>query len=234
MKLSTCLLNGIIAGLLLCLTVVCHAESAYEHAVSPECTVALRIVSSPDYIKDHHGEIPDDGSMNEQDLSTFVKNLFMESVKKSADQELFCTNTIRDNLRYTSAYHLPETCTEFLPSLKKSFEDRIAYKKETPKSVELRMNGAIADMLILQEIAPEQLLSRCDVGLKVMQVNLHDRHLKEKYPLPPTCEVFFEQMEKSMILPAQLETIQRQRVIFAIENRDTPEKLVEICEEISK
>ena len=234
MKISSSLLPFFSSCLLLCIMAQCLADTVNEQPVSAECKVALRIISSPDYIKDHHGEIPDDGKMSEQDLSNFVTHLFMESIKKSDDQEQFCTNTVRDNLTYTNAYHLPEKCMEFLPLLKKSFEERIAYKKETVKSVDMRMNGAIADMLILDEIAPDKLLSRCEVGLKVMQVNLHDKHLKEKYPLPPTCEVFFDQMEKSMILPAQLETIQRQRVIFAIENKDTPEKLVEICEEISK
>jgi len=85
----------------------------------------------------------------------------------------------------------------------------------------------------MNETAPDKLVTRCEVGIKVMHVDLNDKHLKEKYPLPVTCEVFFAEMEKTLILPSQLETIKRQRVIFAIENKDTPEKLDEICEEIT-
>jgi len=66
-----------------------------------------------------------------------------------------------------------------------------------------------------------------------MHVDINDKHLEEKYPLPPSCEAFFADMEKTLLLPSQLITLKRQRVIFAIENKNTPEKLHEICEEIS-
>ena len=207
------------------------AEPANEHAVLPAaCKVALRIITGPDYLKDHRGEIPDAENMDENHLIEFVANLFTETAKKAEDEELYCSNTIRDNLSYTKAYHFPQQCVEFIPLLKKSFEDKITYTKDIPNFVQQKMNDSLVEMLIMDETAPEKLVSRCEIGIQVMHVDLNDKHLKEKYPLPVTCEAFFAEMEKSMILPSQLETIKRQRVIFAIENKNTPEKLDQICE----
>jgi hypothetical protein len=232
--------NHIVASAVSCL-IVClisftaSAEPVNEHAVLPvACKVALRIITSPDYVKDHRGEIPDAEKMDENAQIEFVANLFNDTIKKTDDEELYCSNTIRDNLSYTSAYHFPQQCVEFLPLLKKSFEDKISYTKDIPNFVQQRMNDALVEMLIMDETAPEKLVARCEVGIQVMHVDLNDKHLKEKYPLPVTCEAFFTEMEKSMILPSQLDTIKRQRVIFAIENKNTPEKLDAICEEITK
>ncbi len=211
------------------------AEPVNEHAVLPAaCKVALRIVTSTDYIKDHHGEIPDAENMDDDHKSEFVEKLFIETAQKADDEDLYCSNTIRDNLSYTKAYHFPQQCVEFMPLLKKSFEEKIIFTKDIPNFVQQKMNDSLVEMLIMDETAPEKLVTRCEVGIQVMHVDLNDKHLKEKYPLPVTCEAFFADMEKSMILPSQLETIKRQRVIFAIENKDTPEKLDEICEEITK
>jgi len=211
-----------------------RADPANEHTVlSVECKVALHFVTNPEYIKEHQGEIPDAEKMDDNAKMAFVENLFKETVKKTDDADQYCNNTIKENLHYTNAYHFPKQCVEFLPLLKKSFEDKISYTKDIPNFVQQKMDDSIADMLIMDEIAPDKLITRCEVGIKVMHVDLNDKHLKEKYPLPVTCEVFFADMEKTLILPSQLETIKRQRVIFAIENKDTPEKLDEICEEIT-
>lgn len=217
---------------LLCLS-ACPAHAA-EEITLPECKIALRLLTSPDYINNHQGEIPDVQNMDENAKISFVAKLFRESVSKAEHQDQFCIGTIRDNLKYTNAYHFPNPCPEFLPLLKKSFEEKVSYKKDLPNFVKQKMDESIVDMLILDETAPEKLVQRCSVGIQVMQVNLSDKHLKQKYPLPATCEALFDEMEKSMILPSELETIHRQRVIFALENKDTPKKLVEICEEISR
>jgi len=223
-------------ALFVCLAIEFSAQAAptNEHAVFPvECKIALRLISSPDYVHDHQGEIPDAEKMDEDAKIDFVAKLFKDTVGKSDDQPQFCTNTIRDNLHYTNAYHLPSQCSTFLPLLKKSFEEKAPYTKDMANSVQQKMNDSIIDMLILDDTAPDKLVTRCEVGIQVMQVDLNDKHLKEKYPLPVTCEVFFDEMERKLILPAQLETIKRQRVLFAIENKNTPEKLDEICEEIT-
>lgn len=219
---------------LIALSFLFNPVQAAEDNTLPECKVALRLITSPDYIRDHQGEIPDANTMDENAKVSFVANLFKENISKADQQEQFCTATIRDNLGYTNAYHLPHQCVEFLPLLKKSFEDKVSYKKDLPNFARLKMEESIVDMLILDETAPERLVQRCEVGTQVMHVNLNDKHLKQKYPLPPACEALFDDMEKSVILPSELETIRRQRVIFAIENKDTPKKLVDICEEISK
>jgi len=213
---------------------LCNPAHAAEAAMPPECKIALRFITSPDYIRDHQGEIPDAGAMDDAAKVSFLTNLFEETVKKADHQEQFCTGTIQDNLHYSNAYHLPAVCVEFLPLLKKSFDEKVSYKKDLPLLAKQKTDEAIVDMLILDETAPDKLLQRCEVGIQVMHVNLDDKHLKQKYPLPATCEALFEEMEKSLILPSELETIRRQRVIFAIENKDTPKKLVDICEEISK
>lgn len=200
----------------------------------PECKIALRIITSPEYLQKNKAEFPELKNLGQDGMVNFMTSAFQQAVRNSADQEQFCANKIRTNLSYTSAYNFPRQCVEFMPLLKKSFEDRVAFKEEKNTSVQRKMNEAILEMLVLDEINPAKLIERCDVGIKVMRVNLKDTHLREKYPLPASCEVFFSEMEKVMTLPSQFETIQRQRVIFAIENRKTPEKLVEICDEISK
>ena len=200
----------------------------------PACKVALRIVTSPSYIQAHAGEIPDADKMNETRQIEFIEKLFRESIAKNDDQELFCTNTIKDNLRYSEATHLPSSCTKFLPLLRKSFEDKVVYRNELAKQVQSKMDDALTEMLVLGESEPAQLIARCDVGIEVMQVNLNDKHLERRYPLPATCEALFADMEKTLILPAQLETLRRQRVIFFLENKNTPEKLTLLCEQISR
>jgi len=207
---------------------------AAEPDALPECKIALRILSSPAYIKDHQGEIPDAASMDETAKVNFVGELFRKTVSTAENQEQYCTNTIRETLSYSSAYHLPQACVEFLPLLKKSFEEKVSYKKDLPKFVKQKMDESLIDMLVLDETAPEKLVQRCEVGIKVMQVDLNDKHLKQKYPLPATCEALFLEMEKTLILPSELETLRRQRVIFAIENQDTPKNLEAICEDISR
>lgn len=214
----------------------CKAQAATTNeqvGLSAECRVAMRLVTSPDYVKDHHGEIPDEGTMDENSKLQFVARLFEQSISKAADPVQFCSNTIQQNLSYTNAYHLPKQCVDFLPLLKTSFEEKVSYTKGMDASVKQKMDDALVEMLILDETAPDKLISRCEVGIQVMHVDLNDKHLKEKYPLPVSCEVFFADMEKSLILPSQLDTIKRQRVIFALENKNTPKKLDEICEEIS-
>lgn len=212
-----------------------HATSVNASPALPaECKIALRLVTSPDYVEDHWGEIPDAEKMDESSQIEFVANLFKDTLNKTDDEVQYCTNTLRENLRYTNAYHFPQQCVEFLPLLKKSFEEKISYTKDIPNFVQQKMDDSIIDMLIMDETAPDQLATRCEVGIQVMHVDLNDKHLKEKYPLPVTCEAFFDEMEKSLILPSQLETIKRQRVIFALENKNSPEKLNEICAEITR
>ncbi|PRC91511.1 hypothetical protein [Solimicrobium silvestre] len=214
---------------------VARAEQLGEHPVLPtECQIALRIVTSPEYLQKNHSKIPELKNLDEAGMVTAMTNSLMESIKNAPDQEQFCATKIRQNLAYSSAYHFPKQCVDFLPLLKKSFEDRVAFKTDRSDSAQQKMNNAIVEMLVLDETDPAKLVQRCDVGIQVMQVNLNDKHLREKYPLPAACEVFFADMEKAMILPSQFETIQRQRVIFSIENKDTPERLDEICDEISK
>jgi hypothetical protein len=203
-------------------------------AALPECKVALRMVTSTDYLRDHSGEIPDADKLDDDAKAAFVADLFRKTVGGIDQPGQYCTNTIHDNLRYTSTYHLPQQCMDFMPLLKKNFEDKVEYKKDQDQFVQQKLDETVMDMLVLDETAPQQLVQRCEVGIKVMQVDLNDRHLKEKYPLPVACEVMFAEMEKSMILPSQLETIRRQRVLFVIENRDNPKKLDEICDEITK
>jgi len=219
--------------LLLCCALCAHAACA-QTETPPECRVALRILTSPEYIKDHLGEIPDADKLDDEGKVQFVADLFNATSSKAEDPEQFCANTVRSNLSYSAAYHFPQQCLAFLPLLKKSFEDKISFKKDIPNFAQQKMNDAILEMLVLEEIAPEKLVQRCEVGIKVMQVDLGDKHLKQKYPLPVTCEVLFDAMEKTKILPSELDTIRRQRVIFAIENKDTPDRLNEICAEISK
>ena len=220
--------------LLFCLTALHSPAYAAAQTMAPECKIALRIITSPDYIRDHQGEMPDATSLDENAKINMVASLFNATLSKTDNQEQYCTNTIRDNLGYSNAYHLPQQCLDFLPLLKKSFEEKISYKKDLPNFVKNKMDESVLDMLILDETAPQQLVQRCETGVKVMRIDLNDKHLKEKYPLPVTCEVLFADMEKTKILPSELETIRRQRVIFAIENKDTPKKLEEICEEISR
>lgn len=231
--MKSALFNTILLCLITC-QFTAYATPADEQAVlPPECKVALRLVTSPGYVKDHEDEIPDAEKMDENSKIKFVANLFKDTINQNDDQALYCTNTIYENLHDTNAWHLPKQCVEFLPLLKKSFEEKIAYTKNQQNFVQQKMNESIADMLIMDEAEPDKLVGRCEVGLEVMRVDLNDKHLKEKYPLPVTCEVFFDEMEKNLILPAQLKTVKRQRVIFAIENKNTPEKLNEICEEIT-
>ena len=199
-----------------------------------ECTIALRIISSPEYVSAHGGEIPDGDQMDSGSRTRFVTDLFKDSLSKAKDREQFCSNTIRDNLSYTGSDHFPKPCAAFMPLLKKSFEDKVSYKKDLQNTVEQRMNESLLDMLVLNETAPDQLARRCEVGIEVMQTDLHDRHLKEKFPLPAACEVLFADMEKTLLLPTELDTLRRQRVIFAVENKNTPEKLDAICNEISR
>ncbi len=214
---------------LLSLTTLAHAEASL-----PECKVALRILTSAEYLQQNRSQFPDLINPDQQQLVDAMTRSFNESLQSSSDQEQLCVNTIRRNLAITSAYQLPPACTEFLPQLKKSFTERVALKGNASKIVDKQMADATVEMLILGEIEPAKLLQRCNVGMEVMRVNLKDAHLRERYPLPAACEVFFAEMEKTMILPAQYETIQRQRVIFALENKTTPDKLIDICEQISK
>lgn len=200
----------------------------------PVCKVALRMVTSAAYIQAHRGEIPDVDTLNEAQQIDFISKLFRDSMTKSDDQELFCTNTVRDNLRTSQVINLPQKCTEFLPLLKKSFEEKIVYKTDGTRQVQSKMDDALTEMLVLGETTPEQLLARCEVGIEVMQVDLHDKHLAQRYPLPVVCEALFTDMEKTLILPAQLDTMRRQRVIFFLENKSTPEKLETLCQQISR
>ena len=199
-----------------------------------ECKIALRIITSPAYLSRHSGEIPDADQRDDNDKAAFVTHLFQDSIKKTANQEQFCANTIRDNLPDTNTWHLPKPCGDFLPLLKKSFEDKVSYKKDQPNFVRQKMDESIIDMLVMEETDAAGLVQRCEVGIEVMQIDLNDKHLKEKYPLPATCEALFADMEKTLILPSELETMRRQRVIFAVENKNTPKKLEQICDEISK
>lgn len=230
---------SLLSGAVLCLvglTCVTPARSAplAQSTDLPACKVALRIVTSPSYITAHLGEIPDADKLNETQQIEFVEKVFRESIAKNDDQELFCSNTVKDNLRYSEATHLPAACTEFLPLLKKSFEDKVAYKTDVAKQVQGKMDEALTEMLVLGESEPAQLIARCEVGLEVMRVDLKDKHLERRYPLPATCEALFADMEKTLILPAQLETLRRQRVIFFLENKNTPEKLEMLCQQISR
>lgn len=211
-----------------------QAGAAGQPVDQPACKVALRLLTSPAYIRAHLGEIPDADKLNETQQVDFISALFRDSVTKKEDQELFCTTTIKENLRYAAATPLPQTCAEFLPKLKKSFEAKAAYKTDVAKQVQSHMDDSLTEMLVLGETEPAQLLSRCQVGMEVMQVNLNDKHLAQRYPLPVSCEALFADMEKTLILPAQLETLRRQRVIFFLENKNTPEKLETLCQQISQ
>lgn len=229
---------ALLSSLLFALTLpfnAVHAAPANEHAVlAPECKVALRLVTSPDYVSDHQGEIPDADKMDESSKGLFIGNVFRQSMARADSEEQFCGNTIRENLRYRTVIPFPPPCVEFIPLLKKSFDDKVAFTNEGASSVQNKMNDSLAEMLVLAETAPAQLVTRCEVGIKVMHVDLNDRHLKEKYPLPVTCEAFFNEIEKTLILPAQLETLKRQRVLLSIENKNTPKKMDEICEEMTR
>lgn len=224
----------IVFSILTCCATLANAAPANEHPVLPECQVALRIITSPEYLQKNRNEISELKNLDEAGMVNAMTNSFTTSANNAPDREQFCMDKIRQNLAYTSAYNFPKSCVDFLPLLKKSFEDRAPYKGNIANSVQQKMDDATTEMLVLDKTDPAKLVQRCEVGIQVMQVNLNDKHLREKYPLPPTCELFFADMEKTMILPSQLETIQRQRVIFSIENKDTPEKLNQICEDISK
>lgn len=217
----------------LSLPVPSHAASTAP-AASPECKVALRMITSPGYVRDHVGEIPDADTMSDDAKAAFIADLFRKSLTGVDKPEDFCANTIRENLRYNEAYDLPQQCVTFLPLLRKNFEEKIEMRKDLDQHIQKQMDESIVDMLLQDETDPAQLVTRCDVGIKVMQVDLNDRHLKQKYPLPVACEAMFAEMEKTMILPSQLNTIRRQRVLFAIENKDNPRKLDQICDEISR
>ena len=199
-----------------------------------ECKIALRMVTSADFLTQNRQTLPELQGINQDDLAQTESQFLKAQIKTSNDPAQFCESIIRHNLNLKNAYHLPSVCDEFMPFLKKSFEERFGGKPNHVAIVNKKMADNIVDMLILSEIEPSHLIKRCEVGLKVMQVDLEDRHLREKYPLPASCELFFAEMEKAMILPSEFKTIQRQRVIFAIENKDDPERLVEICNEISK
>ena len=210
------------------------SAAEYDEQFPPECKVALRIITSPEYLQKNKAASPELNNLDNDSALNSVAATFKQAVSDADDKEQFCATKVRKNLSYTSAYNFPQQCVEFIPLLRKSFEDRVAIKTDKNNGVQRKMDEAILEMLVLDEIDPPKLIQRCEVGTKVMHVNLKDTHLREKYPLPASCEVFFAEMEKLMTLPAEFETIQRQRVIFAIENKDTPEKLVQICDEISK
>ena len=49
-------------------------------AASPECKVALRMITSPGYVRDHVGEIPDAETMTDDAKATFIADLFRKSL----------------------------------------------------------------------------------------------------------------------------------------------------------
>ena len=223
--------------LVFCLSLSLPVNAAPQNEKSvlpPECSIALRIVTSPEYLQKNPEQLTALNNLDMPAKISWMTASFKEDVRNASDQEQFCSQSVRSNLAYADIIPLPNPCGEFLPLLKKSFIERLSFKDGSKQTVQRQMDDARLEMLVLNEIAPAKLVQRCEVGIQVMQVNLNDRHLAEKYPLPPACEVFFADMEKVMVLPAQLQTIHRQRVIFALENKNTPDKLIEICEQISK